>query len=191
MTVTSSVVRVVITGAESTGKTTLARHLAIHFAGLWQPEYLRTFVEQKGALPEPSDVSLIARGYLNLESRYLKRAKSVLFYDTDLISNVLYSQYYFGQCPSWIEDKSYERSADLYLLTEPDIPWEPDPAQRESPEIRLKLHALFVAELNRRRLPFEVISGSGETRTHRAIQAVENLLTRIKSRRKTERRQRE
>src|SRR5690606_12547633 len=56
--------RVVLIGAESTGKTTLATHLAAHYRTAWLPEYVRQFVEAKGASPVAEDVPAIARGHL-------------------------------------------------------------------------------------------------------------------------------
>jgi NadR type nicotinamide-nucleotide adenylyltransferase len=47
-------VRVVLIGAESTGKTTLARDLADAFGTVWLPEYGRTYWEQKMARGEPN-----------------------------------------------------------------------------------------------------------------------------------------
>ena len=40
---TRGVVRVVVVGAESTGKTTLAQRLAVHYQTAWVPEYGRPY----------------------------------------------------------------------------------------------------------------------------------------------------
>ena len=125
--------RVVLIGAESTGKTTLAEGLAAHYETVWAPEYLREFVERKGALPEPSDTRLIAQGHLAQEEALTPQAHRVLFLDTDLISTCVYHRYYFGPCPPWLERLSAQRSADLYLLTDTDIPGPPTPANATAP----------------------------------------------------------
>src|SRR5262249_50790304 len=52
--------RVVITGPESTGKTTLAQQLATHFGTRWVPEYGRVYLDVKGAPCEESDIPAIA-----------------------------------------------------------------------------------------------------------------------------------
>ena len=114
--------RVVLIGAEATGKTTLAERLATHYETVWVPEYLRAFVEEKGALPEPGDTLLIAQGHRAQEEVLAPRAHRLLVYDTDLISTCVYSRYYFDACPARVERWSYERSADLYLLTDTDLP---------------------------------------------------------------------
>lgn len=171
-------IRVVLLGAESTGKTTLAACLAAHYQTVWAPEYLREFVERKGALPEPSDTRLIAEGHLAQEAALAPQAHRVLFLDTDLISTCVYHRYYFGTCPPWLERRSAERSADLYLLTDTDIPWMPDPGQRDGPAVRAALHTLFRDELLARGVAHVLVSGSLEVRMATAIRAVDGLMSR-------------
>ena len=168
--------RVVLIGAESTGKTTLAERLAAHYETVWAPEYLRTFVEEKGALPEPGDTRLIAQGHRAQEEELARRATRLLIYDTDLISTCVYSRYYFGVCPALVERWSYERSAHLYLLTDTDLPWTADPGQRDGPDVRAALHALFQQELEDRSVPYVLVSGSVEARMETAIRAIDGLL---------------
>ena len=168
--------RVVLIGAESTGKTTLAERLAAHYETAWAPEYLRTFVEEKGALPEPDDTLLIAQGHRAQEEALARRAQRLLIYDTDLISTCLYSRYYFGACPPLVEQWSHECCADLYLLTDTDLPWTPDPGQRDGPEVRAALHTLFRHELEARGVPFVLVSGSLEARMETAVRAIDGLL---------------
>lgn len=170
-----AVKRVVLIGAESTGKTTLAERLADHFNTAWAPEYLRTFVDQKGAVPEASDTPLLVEGHLAQVDALLPAADGLLFLDTDLVSTCVYHRYYFGTCPAWVERLSHEHHADLYLFTDTDIPWVPDPGQREGPEVRAALHTLFHQELERRKLPYVLLSGTPDQRIATAIAAVEAL----------------
>lgn len=169
--------RVVLTGAESTGKTTLARALARHYETVWAPEYLRSFVEQKGALPEPADSRLVADGHLAQEQALLSRAQHVLFLDTDLISTYLYHGHYFGEHPSWLLYLSLQHAGDLYLLADIDIPWIPDEGQRDGSATRAALHARFRSELATRNLSHLLLSGTHGRRLHHACEAIDELLT--------------
>lgn len=168
--------RVVLTGAESTGKTTLARELARRYETAWAPEYLRTFVEQKGALPEPADSRLVADGHLAQEQALLAQAQHVLFLDTDLISTYLYHGHYFGEHPSWLLNLSVQHAGDLYLLADIDIPWIPDEGQRDGPSARAVLHARFRSELATRNLPHVLLSGALHLRLRHACEAINQLL---------------
>ena len=168
-------VRVVLTGAESTGKTTLARDLAAHYNTVWLPEYLRRFVDERGALPEASDTLLIAQGHVQQEDRLLPTANRVLFLDTDLASTCLYHEYYFGVAPpAWVCQEARSRQADLYLFMDIDVPWKPDGMQRESPEVRVATHRLFVDAMAGR--PHVLVSGPWKQRFGRAVRAVDRLL---------------
>lgn len=172
----SSPRRVVLTGPESTGKTTLARQLARHYETVWAPEYLRTFVEDKGALPGPADSRLVADGHLAQEQALLEQAQHVLFLDTDLISTYLYHRHYFGEQPSWLLNLSLQHAGDLYLLADIDIPWIPEEGQRDGPATRATLHARFRSELVTRNLPHVLLSGTPSHRLHRACEAIDKLL---------------
>jgi len=169
--------RVTLLGAESTGKTTLAEALAAHYETVWAPEYLRAFVDEKGALPTLSDTPAIVRGHLAREDALMPRANRVLFLDTDLVATCVYSRYYFGACPAWVARLSYERSADLYLLTDTDIPWVPDPGQRDGPAVRDELQAWFLDELEMRAVPYLRVSGALDRRMEAAVRAVDAVLS--------------
>ena len=167
---------VVLMGAESTGKTTLATALAKHYKTAWVAEYLRLFVDNKGALPEESDVYAIAHGHLNLVARMRLRARRLLFVDTDLFTTCVYQRIYFGTCPLDIEESARCHRSGLYLFTEPDIPWEPDPGQRASPEERLRSHALLRAEAQKHALNTVSIKGTHTERLNTAVAAVDQYL---------------
>ena len=166
----------VLIGAESTGKSTLAEQLAQRYNSVWTPEFLRQFVDEKGAPPEEQDVHAIARGHLEQEARLILQAKHVLFLDTDLVSTCIYQRIYFDNCPDWVERKASTHRGDLYLFTEPDIPWEPDPGQREGPEVRLRTHALLLNEARHLRLNVVSVRGTRDARLYTAVQAVDLAL---------------
>ena len=167
--------RVVLTGPESTGKTTLARQLADDYRTEWSPEYARTYAGAKGAPLDADDVEPIARGQIAVEDAALAAARGVAFLDTDLVSTAVYARHYYGGCPPWIEHAVRERRADLYLLLAPDVPWVADP-ERDRPHRREELHDLFRAKLDEIGAHYAAVAGAWEERRRQARAAVDALL---------------
>lgn len=164
--------RIVITGSESTGKTTLAAMLAERFGTVASPEFARDHLDLKPTPLDRHDVEVIAVGQIAQEERYLRRAKRVLFLDTDLFSTVVYGGHYYGSIDPWIERVARERRGHLYLLLDIDVPWVPDP-QRDRPDRREEIHELFRATLERNGARVVTIGGSWTERLERAVAAVE------------------
>jgi NadR type nicotinamide-nucleotide adenylyltransferase len=167
--------RVVLTGSESTGKTTLTADLARHYGAVWVPEYVRGYADWKGAPLDAGDVEAIARGQIAAHDLALERAERILLLDTDLLSTVVYAEHYYGACPEWIRAAAVHRRADLYLLCDIDVPWSPDP-QRDRADERPMMHQLFRRALLGRGFPFQVIRGGWRERFLAARQAIEELL---------------
>jgi len=171
--------RVVVTGGESTGKTTLARALAEEYTAAWVPEVAREAALSKSGPLGPEDVEPIARAHVAAADAAVRemaeRRRPVLILDQDLLSTVVYARHYYGSCPPWIERLAAERRGDLYLLCSPDLPWSAD-GVRDRPEAREEIHALFrdaVAEVGANVVE---VTGTGAGRTARAVLAVEGLL---------------
>jgi len=163
--------RVVVTGSESTGKTTLAARLADELGTVVSPEFARDYLDRKAAPLDQHDVEVIAIGQLDQEARYVRRAARVLILDTDLFSTVVYGVHYYGSIEPWIERVARERQAHLYLLLDVDVPWVADP-QRDRGDRRDEMHALFRGALDRSGARYVTIAGSWEERLQRAQAAV-------------------
>jgi NadR type nicotinamide-nucleotide adenylyltransferase len=168
--------RVVVTGSECTGKTTLAQALAEHYGRVFVPEYARQFVLTKGAAPDYRDVEAIARGQIELENGLAAEASDLLIQDTDLLSTVVYSHHYYGKCPRWIEYVLRERGGDLYLLAGIDVPWAADGDQRDRGDRREELQQLFRQALIDHWFRFIEIRGSHPHRLEIASAAIDELL---------------
>ncbi len=169
-------IRVVVTGSECTGKTTLAEALATHYDTAWVPEFARQFVIDKGAAPEYEDVEAIARGQMALEDNQTAEASSLLIQDTDLLSAIVYNRHYYGDCPQWIEEAFEKRAADLYLLAGIDVPWTPDGEQRDRGARREEMHELFRRALVDRGLTHVEIRGTHAERLDTAVSQIDQLL---------------
>jgi NadR type nicotinamide-nucleotide adenylyltransferase len=171
--------RVVVTGSECTGKTTLAGDLARQFGTVCVAEYAREYLDRKVAttgLPlDERDVEPIARGQIAAEDRGAATAKGLLVLDTDLVSTTVYARHYYGACPTWIDQAARDRRGDLYLLCDIDVPWVAD-SVRDRPHHREHIHALFVEALNTLGAPYVLIRGSWAARLTTAVAAVSEVL---------------
>ncbi len=174
-----SVLKIVVTGGECTGKTTLARVLAERHDSAWVPEAAREAALAKSGLLGPEDVAPIARAHVAAADAALeeavRRERPAVFFDQDLLSTVVYARHYYGECPPWIERLATERLGDLYVLCPPDLPWIPDPA-RDRGDRREEVHALFAAAVADAGARVVEVSGRGKERETRAEAAVAKLL---------------
>lgn len=169
----SAMLRIVVTGPESTGKTTLAGDLARWLGVPWVPEYSRIYAERKGTGLDLGDVDPIARGHLAAEDDARRSAPeaAALVLDADLNSTLVYSNFYYGTAPEWIPDEAARRSGDLYLLAQTDIPWIAD-GIRDAPHERRRLHRLFVERLREAGVAWVAVDGLGRRRMDNAIAAI-------------------
>lgn len=166
--------RVVLTGSESTGKSTLAARLAGYFGAELVPEFVRGYAESKGGVIEFGDHGPIARGQMALEDEHVARAKDVVIQDTDLLSTVVYCNHYFGQCPPWIVETAAARRPDLYLLCEIDMPWVED-GVRDRGHMRAEMQQLFRDAVATSGTPFVEVTGDAETRFATAVREIERI----------------
>src|SRR5713226_7022355 len=166
--------RVCLTGAESTGKSELAKELARHFSAPHVPEYSREYATSVNWELSYIDVIPIARGQIDLEERILADARDLVILDTDLLSTVVYSRHHFGACPAVVERALRARLADLYLLLDIDVPWVSDPV-RDCGDMRESLHQEFRRVLEEFNAPFKLISGAWDERFRRSVDEIEAL----------------
>jgi NadR type nicotinamide-nucleotide adenylyltransferase len=173
----AALTRICLIGAESTGKSQLAAELAATLKTVWVPEFAREYALKVQRQLDYFDVFPIARGQIQNEDRVLANARGIVILDTDLLSTVAYSRYYFGVCPDWIEQTARERLADLYLFMNIDVPWIGDPA-RDPKAKREEVHAEFGKALAEFGANCVLISGGWETRRETAIKQVRALESR-------------
>jgi len=177
----SNILKVVVFGPESTGKTTLAKALASHYHTEWVPEYAREYLQEKWDRTQktcrPEDLPSIASGQIARENSLTRSADRLLICDTDLLVTKVYSEvYYDGFCDPEIERYALQNTYDLYLLTSIDVPWVPDDL-RDKPEEREEMFERFKSALEHHKRSFIILKGSPEKRLKEAIVHIDKLLT--------------
>ena len=169
--------RIVITGPESSGKTTLCRLLAMHFGVAWVAEQARGYLDALGRTYVEADLLTIARAQIEAEEAVLRDTPSVLLCDTDLITIRIWGEERFGRSDPWIVERTEQRPYDHWLLCAPDIPWEHDP-QRENPHDRDRLFGVYERTLRTLDKPYTIIAGDRGRRVRKAIAAIAALTDR-------------
>ena len=154
--------RVLLTGAESTGTTSLAESLADRFATTWVPEYGRDYSVPKDRLGEPwtsAEFLHIGLSQQAREDAAARGANRLLFCDTDALATAIWHERYLGCFGSAVAATTWSDRYDLVLLADADFPWTDD-GTRNSDAVRQSMQRRFVEELTRRGRPFVTLSGS-------------------------------
>jgi NadR type nicotinamide-nucleotide adenylyltransferase len=167
-------IKVVVTGSESTGKTSLAAQLGRHYGAPVAEEFVRHYAATRTEPLGFQDHGPIARGQMAAEDAAIARADDLVVLDTDLVSTVVYCEHYFGRAPGWIIDEARARAGQLYLLLRPDVPWIAD-GVRDRGERREEMHALFAARLQELQLSVVEVGGTWDARFATAVQAIDAL----------------
>lgn len=180
--------RICLVGAESTGKTTLARDLAAHYQTLWVAEYGREYTERKLMAQADSnwtsdEFTHIANTQCERENEAARHANKILICDTDAFATSIWHRRYLHERSAAVESiAAQHRRPDLYLLTDVNTPFEQD-GTRDGEAIRHWMHETFVAELTAQKRPFRFLSGTASERLAKAVEIIDELIT--KNERKT------
>jgi len=171
--------KIVVIGPESTGKSSLCRELADHYATPWLPEYAREYLVKNGKEYTYDDLIEIGRGQTEAEDRFISEAENgnvrgPVFLDTDLYVIKIWSEYVFNKCENTILSSIAKREYDLYLLCDIDLPWEPDDL-REYPDLesRRRLFHHYHDAMVAQHIPWRLIRGTNEARLQLAISEID------------------
>ncbi|MEE3327222.1 MAG: ATP-binding protein [Myxococcota bacterium] len=159
-----------IVGPESSGKTSLAEALSLHYGAPWLPEYAREYLEGRPEYTE-GDLEEIAREQVRREQSIVEENPEFVILDTDLVVIAVWWQEVFGHVPDWISHHLKVQRSRHYLLVRPDLPWQADPL-RVSPHDRDRLFGLYQAFLREEGVSVTEIYGEGPERTQMALSAL-------------------
>jgi HTH-type transcriptional repressor of NAD biosynthesis genes len=137
------------------------------------PEVAKEMITSNNFTAE--DIVRIGRAQTDRILQKAAIANQVLFCDTDVVTTAIYSEVYLGMAPKVLADFEQEVRFDQYFLFDIDVAWVPD-GLRDLGGKRVEMFDRFKSELERRRIPYILVSGSYEDRERKVIQVVDALL---------------
>ena len=169
---------IVISGPESTGKSTIAEYLAHHYNAAFIPEYARLYIESLGRPYDFNDIEHIARKQASDLVSCELLPNHLLFIDTYLIITKVWFDVVYGKVPIWIDENLRNAPIRLYLLCNTDIEWVADSVRENGGIMRNTLFDRYLTEIEYYNFPYKIISGTGQQRLNCAISAVDDFLKR-------------
>lgn len=161
-------------GPESTGKSTMAEKMALHYNSVFVPEVARELITSNDITVD--DIINIGIAQTARVKEKARVANKIVFCDTDLITTKIYSQYYLNEVPEILNDLENEIKYDLYFLMNIDVEWVADHL-RDFGNRRLEMFNLFKSELEKRNINYIMISGSYEDREENVKKYITSILT--------------
>ena len=183
------IIKVVVIGPESTGKSSLCEQLANHYNTEWVKEYAREYLLTNGTEYSYDHLLEIAKSQLDLENAAIQLVENkttnisesnstsqIILLDTNMYVLKVWCEFVFEKCHPWILNQIVENSYDLYLLCDVDLPWIKDEL-REYPdlEIRERLYRHYKDLLVNQSTPWVNISGNYQQRLENAINAIDSV----------------
>ncbi len=166
---------IVVTGAESTGKSVLTQWLAHHFKAPFIPEYARSYIEKLNRRYNYRDVEFIANEQIKQLREMRSHGYPLIFADTWLIITKIWFEEVYKCEPDWLDPIIVNTKIDLFLVCDTDLPWEDDPVRENGGERRLYLQQRYIDTLNKYNFRFGLVRGTNEMRYLSALNQIENL----------------
>jgi nicotinamide riboside kinase len=164
---------IVITGAESTGKSALTEWLAGYCKSPFIPEFARSYIERLNRKYTVHDVETIARMQVQELRELHKQHPEYIFSDTWLIITLIWFQEVFKVTPSWLEQEIMSTKVDLFLVCDTDLPWLPDNVRENGGERRLYLQERYIAAIGQYGFMYKIVSGKNNVRYKNALHMLE------------------
>lgn len=160
--------KIVITGPESTGKTSIAGYLSGKYKVPVVNEFAVDFLHGTGGRYTYRDLLKIGSGQIQSEDELIEKTEpEVIICDTDLITIKIWSLIKYNKVNRTILKIINSRFYDHYILCAPDIEWEFSEF-RENPNDRDMLFDYYKKELLAYKKDFQILEGQGENRIKNA-----------------------
>jgi nicotinamide riboside kinase len=165
--------KIILTGPESSGKTTLAKLLADTLDTNLVPEFSRPYLEFLGRPYHYDDLNTILKGQSNWELWHAQQCtKQVMVCDTDWTVIRIWEQFRYGTV-LFTQNQVIEPHTH-YFLCAPDMPWQPDPL-RENPAERALLFEMYLHLLTALQANFTILQGNELQRLAVALEIIQKL----------------
>jgi len=175
--------RILITGTESCGKTTMVKYLGKIFNTSWTEEYGRHYPDKylggNDKLLTHSDFFRIAYDTCRIDEDAMRTANRIAFFDTDAVVTQFYCELYTGSQNPAIEVFVDPDKYDVVVVLSPEVQWVPDGMRWISDRAeRKRLHRKLADMYNDRgfkRIMF-VPGDSYQGRLNTVVQMADNML---------------
>jgi NadR type nicotinamide-nucleotide adenylyltransferase len=168
---------IIVTGPESTGKTTIACALAEEYNGIFVPEFARDYIQQLDRKYTYADIVQIA---LKQKEQYMfsfeNNHRGPIVLDTFLIITKIWMIWNSGKYETWIDKVLKNTRNALYLLCAPDIDWVADNVRENGGVARERLFNVYRDELEKFKLNYAIITGAGTKRYNAASDTIKKIL---------------
>lgn len=172
-------IHIVITGPESSGKTTFWLWLQDKIEANYIDEYAREFLEKNGLEYVMNDITKIAFSQLQMQLTAFNKEESLIISDTCLLTLKIWQEYKYGLVDPFLEEWYGLQRVDFYILCKPDLEWQEDPL-RESKDEREILFEIYKKEIENKGIRYEVLEGIGENRNKRALELIKDFVSPMK-----------
>lgn len=163
----------VLTGPESSGKTSLATQLCDSLQAPLVPEASREYLREIKTAYQKHDLLAIAKLQHGLETTLSSRCDDIIICDTDLLVMIIWSEVKYGSCDPWISQTFADSISNYpprhYFLCDYHIPWQSDPL-RENPGDREQLFSLYLQKCQQYQLSYSLVEGTPQQRLRSALQ---------------------
>lgn len=167
-------INIIITGPESSGKTTLAESLSHSLQLPLIPEYAREYLLALDRKYNLEDVLHI--GKQQMQAFAEKENTQATIFDTDILTTIIWLKDKFNYSDPAFNVFWEKQPNCIYLLCKPEFIWEEDPL-REDEGRRDVLYEIYKAQLTTAHKKFFELSGTHLQRIQYAVEIIANCIS--------------